>query len=69
VTRAGREPAKRRDSGNRNVAFVLTPPVERALLLYLHEIEMEKGQRATWDEAFRRLLADAGRPVKEESAE
>jgi len=66
VTRAGREPAKRRPSGNRNVAFVLSPAVERALLAYLHLIEMERGQRITWDEAFRRLLADAGHGATEE---
>jgi hypothetical protein len=66
MNRAGRQPARRRPSGNRNVAFVLSPSVERALLIYLHEIEMEKVQRATWDELFRRLLADAGRAVEEE---
>jgi hypothetical protein len=54
-------------SKKRHAVFVLTPAVDRALLIYLHEIEMEKGQRATWDEALRRLLAEAGRPVKEDS--
>ena len=29
---------------------------------------MEKGLRTTWDVALRRLLADAGRPVKEDGA-
>jgi hypothetical protein len=67
VTRAGKEPGKRRASGNRSVAFILSSQVERGLLAYLHEVEMERGQRATWDEAFRRLLADAGRPVEEET--
>ena len=66
MNRSGRQPAKRRPSGNRNIAFVLTPAVERALLVYLHAIEMERLQRATWDEVFRCLLAEAGRPVDEE---
>jgi hypothetical protein len=69
VNRSGQPKAKRRASGNRPVAFVLTPLVERALLIYLHEVELEKGQRITWDEALRHLLADAGRPVEEERAE
>jgi hypothetical protein len=51
---------------NKHFAFVLKPATARALLAFLHEIEMEKGQRATWDEAFRRLLAQAGRQVEEE---
>jgi hypothetical protein len=28
---------------------------------------MERGERVTWDEAFKRLLAQAGRPVEEEA--
>jgi hypothetical protein len=52
---------------NKHFAFVLKPGTARALLAFLHEIEMEKGQRATWDEAFRRLLAQAGRPVQEDA--
>ena len=51
---------------NKHFAFVLKPDTARALLAFLHEVEMEKGQRATWDEAFRQLLAQAGRPVREE---
>jgi hypothetical protein len=51
---------------NKHFAFVLRPETARALLAFLHEIEMEKGQRATWDEAFRRLLIQAGRPLDEE---
>ena len=51
---------------NKHFAFVLKPDTARALLGFLHEIEMERGQRVTWDEAFRRLLAEAGRGVKEE---
>jgi hypothetical protein len=51
---------------NKHFAFVLKPGTARALLAFLHEIEMEKGQRATWDRAFRRLLEMAGRPVEEE---
>jgi hypothetical protein len=51
---------------NKHFAFVLKPGTARALLAFLHEIEMEKGQRATWDEAFRRLLEMAGRPVEQE---
>jgi hypothetical protein len=51
---------------NKHFAFVLKPETARALLAFLHEIEMEKGQRATWDEAFRRLLEMAGRAVEEE---
>jgi hypothetical protein len=52
---------------NKHFAFVLKPETARALLAFLHEIEMEKGQRATWDEAFRRLLEMAGRQVEEEA--
>ncbi len=63
---AGKQPSKRRPGGNRSVAFILSPQVERALLAVLHEVEMEKTQRATWDEAFRRLLAMAGRPFEED---
>ena len=51
---------------NKHFAFVLKPDTARALLGFLHEIEMERGQRVTWDEAFRRLLAHAGRGVTEE---
>ena len=51
---------------NKHFAFVLKPDTARALLRFLHEIELERGQRATWDEAFRRLLAEAGRPVEED---
>jgi hypothetical protein len=50
---------------NRHFAFVLKEDTARGLLRYLHEIELERGRRVTWDEAFRRLLADAGRPVEE----
>ena len=64
MTTPGRQPGKRRPSGNRLVAFILTPPVELAILRFLHEVELERGRRVTWDEAFRRLLADAGRPVE-----
>ena len=52
---------------NKHFAFVLKQETARALLAFLHEIEMEKGQRVTWDEAFRRLLAQAGRPVEEDA--
>ena len=51
---------------NKHFAFVLKPDTARALLAYLHQIEMERGRRVTWDEAFRRLLAEAGTPVEEE---
>ena len=51
---------------NKHFAFVLKPDTARALLRVLHELELERGQRATWDEAFRRLLAEAGRPVEED---
>jgi hypothetical protein len=50
----------------RPVMFKLTQPVERALLRVLHEIEVERGRRATWDEALRKLLADAGKPVEDD---
>ena len=53
----------------RHVCFVLTTAVERALIEALHELEAERGRRSTWDQAFRRLLADAGRPVKDEEDE
>ncbi len=52
---------------NKHFAFVLKQETARALLAFLHEIEIERGQRVTWDEAFRRLLAQAGRPVKEDA--
>ena len=52
---------------NKHFAFVLKQETARALLAFLHEIEMERGQRVTWDEAFRRLLAQAGRPVEEDA--
>ena len=51
---------------NKHFAFVLKPDTARALLAFLHEIEMERGQRVTWDEAFRRLLAEAGHGAAEE---
>ena len=50
----------------RHVCFVLTAAVERALIQALHDLEAERGRRVTWDQAFRRLLADAGRSVKDE---
>jgi hypothetical protein len=50
---------------NKHFAFVLKADTATALLRYLHEVELEHGRRVTWDEAFRRLLADAGRPVDE----
>ena len=52
---------------NKHFAFVLKQDTARALLAFLHEIEMERGQRVTWDEAFRRLLAQAGKPVGEDA--
>ena len=52
---------------NKHFAFVLKQETARALLAFLHEIEMERGQRVTWDQAFRRLLAQAGRPVEEDA--
>jgi len=51
---------------SKHFTFVLKPDTSRALLAYLHQVEMEKGQRATWDEAIRRLLADAGRRVEDD---
>ena len=51
---------------NKHFAFVLKQDTALALLAFLHEIEMERGQRVTWDEAFRRLLAQAGRLVEQE---
>ena len=50
---------------NKHFAFVLKPDTAQALLRFLHDIERTQGRRVTWDEAFRRLLADAGRPVEE----
>jgi len=52
---------------NKHFAFVLKPDTARALLAFLHEIEMERGQQVTWDEAFRRLLAQAGNRATEET--
>ena len=67
MTMGGRQPSSRRLRGDtRHVVFVLSPAVERALLTILHELEMEQLQRASWDQAFRRLLALAGRPVEED---
>ena len=51
----------------KHFAFVLKQDTARALLSFLHEVELERGRRITWDEAFRRLLADAGRPLKEDT--
>ena len=51
---------------NKHFAFVLKPDTARALLRYLHEVELERGRRTTWDEALRRLLAEAGRPVEDD---
>jgi hypothetical protein len=63
----GKRPGRERlRGGTRHVTFLLTPAVERALLTVLHEVEMEQLQRASWDQAFRRLLAMAGRPVEED---
>ena len=50
---------------NKHFAFVLKPDTARALLSFLHEVELERVRRVTWDEAFRRLLAEAGKPVEE----
>jgi hypothetical protein len=62
----GKQPSsKRLRGGTRHVTFILSPAVERALLTVLHEVEMEQLQRASWDQAFRRLLALAGRSVEE----
>jgi hypothetical protein len=52
---------------NKHFAFVLKEDTARALLRFLHEVELERGRRVTWDEAFRRLLADAARPVEEDT--
>ena len=52
----------------RLVAYKLTAEVERSMLLVLHEVEVERGQRVSWDQAFRHLLEMAGRPVEEEPA-
>jgi hypothetical protein len=62
----GKRPGRERLRGGTRVTFLLTPAVERALLTVLHEVEMEQLQRASWDQAFRRLLAMAGRPVEED---
>ena len=67
MTMGGKQPSSRRLRGDtRHVAFVLSTAVERALLSVLHELEMEQVQRASWDQAFRRLLAMAGRAVEED---
>ncbi len=67
MSMAGKQPSSRRlRDDTRHVAFVLSPAVERALLTILHELEMEQLQRASWDQAFRRLLQMAGRPVEED---
>jgi hypothetical protein len=58
-------PGQRSQRLTKHFAFALKPDTARALLLFLHEVELERGQRTTWDEAFKRLLAEAGRPVEE----
>ena len=58
-------PGQRGQRLTKHFAFALKPDTARALLLFLHEIERERGQRTTWDEAFKRLLTAAGRPVEE----
>jgi hypothetical protein len=50
----------------RHATFILTHAVEKALMRVLHDLEAERGRRVTWDQAFRRLLELAGRPVEEE---
>jgi len=57
-----------RPGRTREVAYMLTPEVERAMVHVLHEVEAERGRRVPWDHAFRRLLEMAGRPVEEEPA-
>ena len=52
----------------RHVCFVLTAEVERALIRVLHDLEAERGRRVTWDQAFRRLLEDAGRGLPEDES-
>jgi len=51
----------------KHFAFVLKQDTAQALLRYLNDVERERGRRVTWDDAFRRLLADAGRPLKEDT--
>ncbi|HLF76730.1 MAG TPA: hypothetical protein VJB57_04500 [Dehalococcoidia bacterium] len=51
----------------KHFAFVLKPDTAQALLRFLHDIERAQGRRVTWDDAFRRLLADAGRPLEEDT--
>ena len=51
----------------RHVTFILTLEVERALVRVLHELEVERGRRVTWDQAFRALLAQAGRTIEEDA--
>ena len=55
-----------RPGRTREVAYMLTPEVEKALVRVLHEVEAQRGRRVTWDIAFRLLLELAGRPVREE---
>ena len=55
-----------RPGRTREVAYMLTPEVERAMVRVLHEVEAERGRRVTWDVLFRRLLEMAGRRVEEE---
>jgi hypothetical protein len=58
-----------RPGRTREVAYMLTPEVERAMVRVLHEVEAERGRRVTWDHAFRRLLEMAGRRVEEAPSE
>ena len=53
----------------RHVCFVLTIVVEKALIEVLHDAEAERGRRVTRDQAFRHLLALAGRAVEEAASE
>lgn len=52
----------------RFAAFILSPEVQDALFGFKHAMEGRLGRRVTWDEAFRRLLAEARIDVKEEHA-
>ena len=50
---------------NKHYCFVLTPPVGDALTEAMFAASRGRAKRATWDETFRWLLAQAGRPGKE----
>ena len=53
---------------DRSLSELLSDVTTEVATLLRKEVELERGQRTTWDDALRRLLAEAGRPVEEEAS-